>query len=107
MACWLVTLFPETRVGQAWSRTCLFHGGVRGAVIQLESISSLLTTSGMVIISLAHQPALEGSHHSSSGRQVPQEKVAPPQALVVTPPQTHSNQKSFPWKEGIFWAGNT
>lgn len=60
-----------------------------------------------------HQPcppvSLEGSHHSSPGRQGPQEKGAPPQALVVTRPQreiqTHSHQKSFSWKEGPSWAG--
>lgn len=44
----------------------------------------------------AHQPAPEGSHHSSPGMQRPREKVAPLQASAVTGPQTEGKVRPIP-----------
>lgn len=69
-----------------------------GPVTQLEATSSFLPMGAMGI-SLALQPALGGSHHSSSGRQRPQEKVTPLQALVVTGCQAEGNSDPFQSEE--------
>ena len=75
-----------------------------GLVTHLEPISSFLST-GAVGVSLAHQQALGGSHHSSLGSQGPQENVAPPQTFVRTQPQAERNSDPFQSEEFLMEGG--